>query len=120
MGTHPHPHEGLRTLILCALLVLVMIMVLMRVQAVLEMATRLQARTLAISMRTQCGRLPAALSTQLAQALSDDKPLDPELRHALSQLALAWAAMEEAQRTKVLRFRSFAALRVPSQQRPSQ
>ncbi len=120
MGPRPHPREGLCTLILCALLALVMTMVLVRVQAVLEMATRLQARTLATPLETDCSLPPAALSAQLMHALSDGKPLHPDVRRVLTQVALSCAAAEKAQCSRMLRSRSFSALPVPSQQHPSQ
>lgn len=115
----PHAHEGLCTLTLCALLASVMIIVLVRVQAVLEIATSLQVR-IAAPTKAGCGRLPALLSAQLLHALSDGRPLDPELRRLLVQLAPECKAAEEAQQLNVRRSRPFTTLPVSSQQRHSQ
>ncbi|UQA20576.1 hypothetical protein [Stenotrophomonas sp. NY11291] len=77
--------------------VLVAALLALRLRAVVRMARRLQDRVDATGMQSRWSKLPAAVSTLLAQHLRATTTLAPALQHTLVLATLAWAAHEEAQ-----------------------
>ncbi|WP_239519096.1 MULTISPECIES: hypothetical protein [Stenotrophomonas] len=77
--------------------VLVAALLALRLRAVVRMARRLQDRVDATGMQSRWSKLPAAVSTLLAQHLRATTTLAPALQHTLVLATLACAAHEEAQ-----------------------
>ncbi len=77
--------------------VLVAALLALRLRALVHMARRLQDRVDATGMESRWSKLPAAVSTLLAQHLRATATLAPALQHTLVLATLAWAAHEEAQ-----------------------